>query len=71
MSPIELSTLRKKRAAALLFTRKKLKITKLKLSQQTGLSRPTIDRIESGEYSWSIDTEMIYLSGLHLNEVKN
>lgn len=71
MSPIELSTLRKKRAAALLFTRKKLKITKLKLSQQTGLSRPTIDRIESGEYSWSIDTEMIYLSGLNLNEVKN
>jgi len=71
MSPIELSDLRKKRASALLFARKRLRITKLKLSQVTGLSRPTIDRIESGEYSWSIDTEMIYLSGLKLNEVKN
>jgi transcriptional regulator with XRE-family HTH domain len=39
-------------------------ITKKALSLKTGLSRNTIDRIENGSTSWTVDTEMLYLNGL-------
>lgn len=68
MSPAELEQMRKKRGLALSIARRGLKVTKAAFSKKTGLSRPTIDRIENGAGSWTIETELIYLSGLKLNQ---
>ena len=71
MSPNELRKIREKRAACLIMLRTHLRISKTKLSQVTGLSRVTIDKIENAKSSWSLETEAIYLSGLKLNDAKN
>ena len=70
MFPIELQNLRKQRGEALKMARKMAKLTKSKLSELTGLSRVTIANIEAGKTSWTIDTEMIYLSPINEN-IKN
>ena len=67
----EITKARKKRADVLLSTRKQLGITITALSKETGLSRDTINRIEQGKTAWTIDTENIYLSGLHLSPCRN
>lgn len=70
MTPSQLLFERKKRGEALMFTRKKLGLSKLALANKSGLSRPTINRIENGTGSWSIETEIIYVNALQINDVK-
>lgn len=64
MTPSELFLSRKARAKRLKELRLKKGITKANLIAITGLTRRTIDRVESGEYDFSTDTETLYLSGL-------
>jgi len=66
MTPQQLIELRKKRGEVLMTTRCRLHITKVQLARTTGLNRDTIDRIEKGLTSWTVDTEALYLSGLKL-----
>lgn len=67
MTSQQLIEVRKKRGEVLELTRRKFHISKVDLSIKTGLSRDTIDRIEKGLTSWTVDTETLYLSGLKLN----
>lgn len=70
MNSNELFELRKKRSEALKNTRRALGITKLALCEKTGLTRQTIDRIERNAGSWGIDTELLYVNGLHIDQPK-
>lgn len=58
--------LRKLRADALKTARQDKKMEKTTLSEATGITRKTIDRIESARGSWTVDTEIIYMQALGL-----
>jgi DNA-binding XRE family transcriptional regulator len=64
MTPTELIAARKKRAEVLRARRINARISKAIFSKQTGLSRTTIDIIESGQKPWNIDSEIIYMHAL-------
>lgn len=57
---------RQLRAEALKEARKSQHIDKKTLSDRSGVSRFTIDRIESGRASWTVDTEIILMRTLGL-----
>jgi transcriptional regulator with XRE-family HTH domain len=61
----EIQTERKKRSDAMRRLRKSKGISQQKLAQISGLSWPTIVRIEKGEQEWRIDSELIYLATLN------
>lgn len=61
MTPAEFLELRKVRGARLKKVRLAAGISKLELSRRSGLARQTIDKIESGEEGWLIDSELVYL----------
>jgi len=56
--------LRQKRGKELKGLRTQKKITKVKLSQLTGMHRATITNMEKGKTNWTIDSELIYLGAL-------
>lgn len=64
MNPISLIHHRKQRALQLRSLRLSAKFTKSAFSRKSGLSRPCIDRIESGKNSWDVDSEIIYIESL-------
>jgi DNA-binding XRE family transcriptional regulator len=64
MDQTKLSKERKVRALALRQVRLKRGMSKISLSRKSGLTRWTIDRIEAGEKSWNIDSEIIYTETL-------
>ena len=62
MTPQQLYEQRKQRADKLKEIRLKSGITKRQLFAASGLAITTINRIESGEMAWSVDSEILYLS---------
>ena len=64
MNPLSLTHNRKQRALQLRSLRINAKFSKSSLARKSGLSRPCIDRIESGETSWDVDSEIIYTEAL-------
>lgn len=66
MNSLDVIHARLQRAEVLRATRKAYRISKMSLAKRSGLSRNTIDRIEKGTTSWTVDTERIYLDGLNI-----
>lgn len=64
MHPDQLKAARIEKGNQLKKQREEKKITKTLLAQISGLSRSTIYLIESGNASWSIDTEIIYVTSV-------
>ena len=64
---MELNELRKTRGEQLKAQREVGNISKSQLSRRSGISRSTIDRIENGEGSWNIDTELLYIKHCEKN----
>jgi transcriptional regulator with XRE-family HTH domain len=64
MTPNEILTARKKKAKILKDQRLKKGITKAELMRRSGLSRFTIDHLESGAWNFSIDTQTLYQNAL-------
>jgi transcriptional regulator with XRE-family HTH domain len=67
MTPADLSTARQRRGQKLKDGRLRLGLNKKQFSEKTGLTRVTINKIENGTGSWSIDSELIYLNYLAEN----
>lgn len=65
LTPNQLLEMRKRRGENFKKERKTLRVSVLELSSLTGLSRPTISRIESGTGSWCVDSELIYQNALN------
>ena len=64
----ELFKWRKIRAEDLKNKRLQAKLSVAKLAELSGVDRKTIFRIEKGEISWMIDTEILLLSILRYNK---
>lgn len=61
---MNINQLRQQRSAELKKMRTDKNVGKFEMSQLSGLHPATIYRIESGEVSWNIDTEIIYIETL-------
>ena len=66
LTPNEITEHRLKRSQELKKLRTDNNIGKSQLSNACGIRRLTIDRMESGKFNWSIDTEIIFLYGINL-----
>lgn len=66
MDPKDLLFARKLRSVALKEARQGAGIHKETMARKCGITRATIDRIESSRASWTADTEIIYLHALGL-----
>lgn len=66
MDPKELLFVRRLRSAAMKEAREKAGFQKEIFANKIGLTRQTIDRMESSRGSWNADTEIIYLHALGL-----
>ena len=64
MKPEELTKERKIRGMALRAQRLARKFNKMQFARKAGLSRFTINRIESGSESWTINSDILYLNAL-------
>lgn len=64
MTEKELKILRTQRGQLLMLMRHKKKISKSMMSRKSGLKRPTIDNIESGNKSYNINSYLIYIHTL-------
>jgi len=65
MTPDEISTNLVKRAADLKKLRREKKVSKIALFKATGISRKTIDAMESGSRGWSVTSEILYTTYLN------
>jgi DNA-binding XRE family transcriptional regulator len=65
MTPSEILLLRKIKSAEIKQSRIAANICKVRLAKESGLSRPTIDRIENGEEPWSVDSEILYVDAVN------
>lgn len=70
MTPAEFLALRKVRGERLKKYRLAANVSKSELSRRSGLARQTIDKIESGEEGWLIDSELVYLQYLKKTNAK-
>lgn len=64
MTRDEVVSERKKRGETLRALRKQKKISQVKMMQLSGLSLPTIIRIETGKREWRIDSEIMYMKAI-------
>jgi DNA-binding XRE family transcriptional regulator len=64
MTHSELLKVRQAKGKRLKNQRIKTGTTKAELMRRSGLSRTTINSIESGKLNFSIDTQALYLNGL-------
>lgn len=64
MTPEQISTFLKLRSAALKKLRREKKVSKYQVATGTGLSRNTIDTMETGEKGWNVVSEIIYTNFL-------
>ena len=64
MTQQQIQAERKKRSDAMRRLRKSKGISQEQLVAISGLSLPTIIRIEQGKKEWRIDSELIYLNAL-------
>ena len=69
MIPDDLTRERKRRGEIFKNARELRKITLKELSRRTGVARHTIRKIEDGRSSWSVDTEIILMKGIGINQV--
>ena len=61
---MNIDPIRRQRAMELKLMRIQKHLTQEKLSKLSGLDKKTISNLESGESSWNVDSEIMYLEGL-------
>lgn len=64
MAPDEISSLLKIRSEVLKKLRRSKKASKFQVAENTGLSRNTINTLESGSAGWNVVSEIIYTTYL-------
>ena len=65
MTSAEISAQLVTRAAALKKLRREKKVSKVAVFNATGISRKTIDAMESGNRGWSVTSEILYIHYLN------
>jgi transcriptional regulator with XRE-family HTH domain len=58
---MNLAEVRKQRASQLKSLRLKKRLSRVALSELSGLNRTTIIRLETGNAGWNVDSELIYI----------